>query len=130
MSLKCVYMKRRFANFAEFWPFYVGEHAKPVTRWLHFIGSSCALACVLGAALVHWWLALVAPVVGYAFAWLGHFGFEGNRPATFKYPFYSFMADWVMWAKMLNGSMDAEVRRILASRELRARPTIISPPAP
>jgi hypothetical protein len=57
---------------------------------------------------------LATPVAGYAFAWAGHFGFEKNRPATFKYPVYSFLADWVMYGKILSGTMRAEVDRAVA----------------
>ena len=105
----------RIATFREFWPYYVSEHRKPITRALHFIGSTFVLALV-AASLVTGrpWLLLVMPVVGYGFAWIGHFGFEKNRPATFKYPVYSFIADWVMYGKILSGTMRAEVERVLA----------------
>jgi len=71
---------------------------------LHFAGSTVALL-VLGTALVTQepWLILLALVQGYAFAWVGHFFFEHNRPATFKYPLWSFMGDWRMWSDMLRG---------------------------
>ncbi|WP_394004051.1 Mpo1-like protein [Luteimonas sp. WGS1318] len=95
---------RRFASFREFYPFYLGEHAHPVSRRLHFIGSCGVLALV---ALAVWqrtpmwlWAALVC---GYGFAWVGHFFFEKNRPATFKHPIYSFMGDWVMFKDILTG---------------------------
>ncbi len=97
-------MSQRFASFREFYPFYLGEHADPTCRRLHFVGSSVALG-FLAAALVTmnaWW-ALGALLSGYAFAWIGHFFFEKNRPATFKHPFYSFAGDWVMFKDMLTG---------------------------
>ena len=50
-----------------------------------------------------WLLLLALPLVGYGFAWVGHFVFEKNRPATFKYPLYSFMGDWVMLKDALMG---------------------------
>jgi len=105
----------RIATFREFWPFYVREHRKPITRALHFIGSTLVLA-IAAAAIVTGrpWLLCAIPVVGYGFAWVGHFGFEGNRPATFKYPVYSFIADWVMYGKILSGTMRADVERVLA----------------
>ncbi|NOT89015.1 MAG: DUF962 domain-containing protein [Lysobacter sp.] len=93
-----------FSSFREFYPFYLGEHRNTVCRRLHFVGTSGALGCIL-AAIVHdnaWWL-LGALVCGYAFAWVGHFFFEKNRPATFKYPFYSFAGDWVMYKDILIG---------------------------
>ena len=107
----------RIATFREFWPYYVGEHRKPITRALHFIGSTFVLAIAASAVVTgRPWLLLLVPVVGYGFAWVGHFGFEKNKPATFKYPVYSFLADWVMYGKILSGSMRAEVERVLAKR--------------
>ena len=105
----------RIATFREFWPYYVGEHRKPITRALHFVGSTLTLA-FLTAAIVTGrpWLLAAADVAGYGFAWIGHFGFEKNRPATFKYPVWSFLADWVMYGKILSGTMRAEVERVLA----------------
>ena len=101
-----------FASFEDFWPHYVRAHSNKTNRKLHFIGSSLALACVGGAALLRRpLLLLAAPVVGYGFAWVGHFVFEKNTPASFSHPLYSFRADWVMWSKIANGTMDAEVAR-------------------
>jgi hypothetical protein len=105
----------RIASFREFWPFYVREHRKAVTRALHFIGTTFVLA-IAAAAMVTGrpWLLLAAPVAGYGFAWFAHFVFEKNRPASFKYPVYSFVADWIMYGKILSGTMRAEVERALA----------------
>jgi len=88
----------RITSFAEFYPFYLGEHANRTSRRLHFVGTSIAL-CLIAAALVTamWWLLAVALVQGYAFAWVGHFFFEHNRPATFKYPLFSLAGDWRLW---------------------------------
>lgn len=93
---------QRFRTFSDFYPFYLGEHTNPMCRRLHFIGTSLA-AVLLATALItwHWWLILLALVVGYAFAWVGHFFFEHNRPATFQYPLFSFMGDWRMWWAIL-----------------------------
>ena len=95
---------RRFASFREFYPFYLGEHAHPVSRRLHFIGS-CGVLVLLGVAL--WqrngWFVLAALVCGYAFAWVGHFFFEKNRPATFQHPLYSLLGDFVMYRDMILG---------------------------
>lgn len=95
---------KRYANFAEFYPFYLSEHADRTCRRLHFIGTSLGLACLVVAlvTLNPWWL-LAGLFVGYAFAWVGHFVFEKNRPATFTYPLWSFMGDWVMWSEILRG---------------------------
>jgi hypothetical protein len=95
-----------FRNFAEFYPFYLGEHADRTCRRLHFIGSTLVIAAlVLALATGQWrWLWLV-PVAGYGFAWVGHYAFEKNRPATFKHPLYSLAGDWVMYAQMLRGKI-------------------------
>ena len=98
-------------SFAEFWPYYVRAHSKARTRTLHATGSTLAIACVAGGLAVNPWLVLTAPVVGYAFAWYGHFFVEHNRPATFGHPFYSLAADYRMLFLMMAGKMDAEVAR-------------------
>lgn len=97
---------RRFASFREFYPFYLGEHSHPVSRRLHFIGS-CGVLVLVAVAL--WrrepaWL-LGALACGYGFAWIGHFAFEKNRPATFRHPLYSFIGDWVMFRDILTGRL-------------------------
>ena len=99
-------MSAQFATFREFYPFYLSEHADPTCRRLHFVGSTLVLV-VFAAALVtqRWLLLLLLPLLGYGFAWIGHFFFEHNRPATFTHPFYSFVGDWVMYWQMLTGRM-------------------------
>ena len=93
-----------YRSFADFYPFYLSEHANRTSRRLHFVGSSIALVLLVLAAWTHnWWLVLVALLEGYAFAWVGHFFFEHNRPATFTYPLYSFAGDWVMYWQVLTG---------------------------
>ena len=99
-------------TFAEFWPFYLREHSKPLTRTLHFAGTTLSLLLLaLAAALRTGWLVLAALACGYAFAWVGHFFVEHNRPATFKYPLWSFSADWKMWALALTGRLQPELDR-------------------
>jgi hypothetical protein len=99
-------VKQHFESFAQFYPFYLSEHADRICRRLHFAGSLCVLA-ILGAALASgrplWLLAM--PVAGYGFAWIGHFVFEKNKPASFKHPLYSFMGDWVMFFQILTGKL-------------------------
>ena len=94
----------RFQSFAEFYPYYLSEHANPICRGLHYLGSLCALL-LLGYALIsqQYGFIALAFVSGYFFAWVGHFVFEHNRPATFKYPLWSFMGDWVMLKDFLTG---------------------------
>lgn len=96
--------ERRFASFREFYPFYLTEHANAISRRLHVIGTSIGVALfVYALATARWWLALVAFVPGYAFAWIGHFFFEHNRPATFQHPLYSLAGDFVMLRDVLTG---------------------------
>ena len=95
-----------FATFGAFYPYYLSEHSNRTCRRLHFVGTSISLGLLLYAlaTLNAWWL-LAALVCGYAFAWVGHFFFEKNRPATFTHPFYSFVGDWVMWKEILTGKI-------------------------
>jgi hypothetical protein len=93
-----------YRSFGDFYPFYLSQHADPTCRRLHFAGTTLGLAAILHSlsTLNFWWL-LPGLAAGYAFAWVGHFFFEKNRPATFTYPLYSFIGDWVMWRDMLVG---------------------------
>jgi len=94
----------RFRTFGEFYPFYLSEHANRTSRRLHFIGTSIAAGLLPTAvATQSWWLIALALVQGYAFAWVGHFFFEHNKPATFQFPIFSFLGDWRMWWETLRG---------------------------
>jgi hypothetical protein len=99
-------MSARFATFREFYPFYLSEHRNPTCRKLHFAGSTLVLA-LLAIGIVTknaWWFAAI-PFAGYGFAWVGHFFYEKNRPATFTYPLWSFIGDWVMYWQLLTGKI-------------------------
>jgi len=107
----------RIETFEEFWDFYVGEHSAKATRVLHFIGTTAAMSLLAGGLLTRRrWMLLLAPIAGYGPAWIGHFFVEKNRPASFKYPLWSLQADFVMWWKMVNGKMDAEIERVAQKR--------------
>jgi hypothetical protein len=100
-------------NYTEFWDFYVQEHSLPTTRLLHFIGTS------LGILLLVWFIWRgtwyyfpLCMVAGYGFAWVAHFFVEKNRPASFKYPFWSFISDYKMMWYMITGRMNGEVERV------------------
>jgi len=99
-------MSKRYSTFSEFYPFYLAEHSNRSCRRLHFVGSWLVILVALFAWIraepVLLWL---MPVVGYGFAWAGHFFFEHNTPATFKYPLYSLAGDWVMWKDILFGKV-------------------------
>ena len=110
-------MAGEIKSFEEFWPFYVAEHSRPRTRALHFAGTAAALATLAGLAASRKWKWLpLALVPGYAAAWAGHFLVEKNRPATFKYPLWSLMADQKMFALMLAGRMDEEVEKVMRDK--------------
>jgi hypothetical protein len=95
---------KKFTSMAEFYPFYLSEHSNRTSRRLHFVGTSLGVVWLVTAiATQNAWYLLAGLVCGYAFAWVGHFFFEKNRPATFRYPFYSFAGDWVMWSEILRG---------------------------
>jgi hypothetical protein len=97
---------QRYSTFAEFYPFYLTEHSNQTCRRLHFVGTSLALVCLLTALLrAQPVFILYGLLLGYGFAWIGHFGFEKNKPASFKQPIYSFMGDWKMWFQILTGKI-------------------------
>jgi hypothetical protein len=107
----------RFRSFAEFWPFYLGEHRKYATRLVHVCGTMLAIVMFLAALL--WghslWL-LAVPVIGYGFAWTSHAFIEKNRPATFTYPLWSLFGDFRMLGLWLSGRLAAEVARYQSIR--------------
>ena len=99
-------MARAHRSFAEFWPFYLREHSRPATRALHYAGTTLVIGLAVYALATGRWLWLLAiPVAGYGFAWIGHFAFEKNRPATFSRPLYSFLGDWAMYRDILTGRL-------------------------
>ncbi len=107
-------------TYSEFWDFYVREHSKPLTRLLHFLGTTLGLALLVWSiAAGRWYFFPLFFVVGYAFAWFAHFVVEKNRPATFKHPFWSFISDFKMMWYMLSGRMAAEAQRVFATDKHR-----------
>lgn len=97
---------KHYRSFREFYPFYLSEHGNRISRRLHFTGTTISLALLIGAPMTQqWWLVAIALVQGYALAWIGHFFFEHNRPATVAYPWFSFMGDWRMWWEILTGKI-------------------------
>ena len=99
-------------TYREFWPYYVVEHRRSGTRWLHFTGTAGVLAFFVIAivTLNGWWL-VGMPLFGYAFAWIGHFTVERNKPATFRFPVWSLIGDFHMFVLMCLGRMNDEVAR-------------------
>jgi hypothetical protein len=102
---------KRISTYGSFWPFYVSQHMNPTNRRLHFAGTSLVLLSLAAAVLLSPVFLLAAPLAGYGFAWVGHFRYERNRPATFTYPLWSLRGDFQMFGLMLLGRMDPEVER-------------------
>jgi hypothetical protein len=104
--------KKTLTTFEAFWPFYLGEHSLPITRWFHFVGTTIALLNLIMAVVYLAPTYLISALLsGYFFAWVSHFFIEKNRPATFTYPLWSFIADWKMWALMATGRLGAELQK-------------------
>lgn len=97
---------QEFSNFADFYPYYLAEHSDQTCRRLHFVGTSLVVACIVYFLIsFNFWVLAAIPLVGYGFAWVGHFFFEKNKPATFQYPIYSLIGDWVMYKDMWVGKI-------------------------
>jgi hypothetical protein len=107
---------QRIQSYREFWPFYVSQHCNPVCRNLHFIGTSLVIAAVILGVFKSPWFFVAAPFCGYFFAWIGHFVFEKNRPATFQYPIWSLIADFHMYGYIVTGKMGSQVGSYCAPR--------------
>ena len=100
----------KITTYAEFWPFYLREHGKPLTRAIHYVGTFLSLWFLLIAVGAGgWWWAAV-PLSGYAFAWAAHFAVEKNRPATFTYPFWSLISDYRMFFLWFGGRLDRHLK--------------------
>ena len=98
--------EKKFKSFSEFYPYYLSEHVNPINRRLHFFGSLLIIIVVLFVIFTQTWIALIlVPILGYGFAWIGHYFVEKNKPATFTYPLYSLMGDWVMFKDILTGKI-------------------------
>ena len=96
-----------FASFEEFYPFYLSQHQNKTCLRLHFVGSTLGLVGVTASIITGKKRYIAAGIVaGYGCAWVGHFFFEKNKPATFKYPLYSFMGDWVMYKDIVTGKIE------------------------
>lgn len=98
--------KERIKTYGEFYWFYLSEHRDPISRWLHFIGTAGVIGLAFAAPFLgEWWMLALLPVMGYGFAWTGHFFFEKNKPATFQYPLWSLASDFVMFWHIITGKI-------------------------
>lgn len=103
---------KKYKTFKEFYPFYLTEHSDTTCRGLHFVGTTLFfIFLILGIATLRWEYFVLMPVAGYGFAWVGHFFFEKNKPATFQYPLYSLGSDFVMYWHTITGQLPEKMRR-------------------
>jgi hypothetical protein len=109
-------MEKTYQTLAEFYPYYLTEHRNATSRRLHFVGTALFLSILFYAIFTaQWQLLMAVPLVGYGFAWVGHFFFEHNKPATFKYPLFSLMSDFIMFWHILTGQIDEKLRAALTA---------------
>ena len=111
---------QRLKSFEAFWPHYLGEHLNATNRALHFVGTSLVYAMVAAGLLLSARWLMLAPIVGYGFAWTGHFFVEKNRPATFSYPLWSLRGDFRMHARMISGRLGTDLDLLGSSRSVAA----------
>lgn len=104
--------EKKFTSLQEFYPFYLSEHINTTSRVLHFVGTGLVVLAFLAGFLFHnWRFFLLMPLVGYSFAWVGHFFFEKYKPATFQYPGYSLASDFILFYDLLTGKQSFVVRK-------------------
>jgi len=106
-------MNKTYHSLSEFYPYYLSEHRNPICRGLHYTGSLLTIFLLLYALVTQqYYYFVLLPFIGYGFAWVGHFVFEHNKPATFQYPGYSFVCDWIMLKDFLTGQLPAKMANI------------------
>lgn len=114
---------KKYSDFKSFYPYYLTEHSNATNRLLHFTGTFILIGCLVAGIITgKWFLFVLIPVVGYGFAWVGHFFIEKNKPATFTYPLYSLASDFVMFWHILTGQIHARMED--AKREINSKNTI------
>ncbi len=105
-------MEKQYQSLKEFYPYYLTEHSNITSRALHFFGTGLFIGLIVYASVEGpLWLLAIAPFCAYFFAWLGHFVFEKNKPATFKYPFLSLISDFIMFYHILTFQISAQMKK-------------------
>ena len=105
-------MSERKSSYADFWPFYLREHGKARTRYLHFLGTGLALILLVAGFFLRLpGFIILALFCGYFFAWIGHFFVEKNRPATFTHPLWSLLSDFRMFFLWVTGNLAEELEK-------------------
>ena len=103
----------KIQSYEDFWPIYLREHLDDTCRNLHYVGTSWAILCLTMLAITFNGLWFVAGLIGaYGMAWFGHFKFEKNQPATFKYPLWSLISDWRMFGRFITGKLNDDLERV------------------
>jgi hypothetical protein len=103
--------EKRYQSLKEFYPYYLSEHQNTTSRVLHFVGTALLILSLITSILFHDWRFLAAiPFIGYGFAWVGHFFFEKNKPATFKYPGYSLASDFLLFWDLLTAQQPFRIK--------------------
>jgi len=97
-------MEKEYKSLRDFYPYYQSEHKDKTSRTLHFIGTGLIIPIIFLAIMTEmWWALSLVPLIGYGFAWVGHFFFERNKPATFRYPGYSLASDFIFFWNVVSG---------------------------
>ena len=107
----------KFESLEDFYPHYLREHSKPLTRTFHFIGTALVILMAISALIYqNWWFLALMPIAGYSFAWMSHLFIEKNKPATFKHPLYSLASDFIMFWHMITNQIDEKMADALKDK--------------
>lgn len=101
----------QFNSVIEFYPYYLTQHRDLKCRRFHFIGTGLVIGIFIAMLVTQkWWMVFLMPVVGYGFAWAGHFLFEKNKPAAFSNPLYSLACDFIMFWHIITGQIGGKIK--------------------